>query len=88
MDSFLSVYVLFAVINFKKVRNTMVNIIRCKNRHLKRRVLWPSAAALGFKPCAVKDKLTPSFVEYHLWFIPSLFMLTFSGTELGHETRP
>lgn len=88
MGSFLSVYNLFAVINFKKVWYTMVNVIRCKNGYLKQKVLWPSATVLGFKSCTVKDKLTPSFLEYHLWFIPSLFMLTFSGTELGHATRP
>jgi hypothetical protein len=66
----------------------LVNIFRCKNRHLKQKVLRPSAAALVFKSRAVKDKVTPCFLEYHLRFVPSLFMLTFSGTELGHETKP
>jgi len=48
MGSFLSVYNLFAVINFKKVWYTMVNVIRCKNGYLKQKVLWPSATVLGF----------------------------------------
>jgi hypothetical protein len=38
MDSFLRVYFLFEVINFKSVGNTTGNINRRKDGHLKRKV--------------------------------------------------
>jgi len=37
MDSFLSMYFLFQVINFESVWNTTDNISRCKNAHLKQK---------------------------------------------------
>jgi len=48
MDSILSMYVLFEVINCETVWNTM-DISRRRNGHWKQKVPWPSAATLGFK---------------------------------------
>ena len=49
LDSFLTKYILFHIFIFKNVWNTVDNIRKCKNGHLKWKVTQPSAAALGFK---------------------------------------
>jgi hypothetical protein len=48
MDSFLSTYFLFEVINFKNVWNTM-DISKRKNRNFKWKVTQLLAVTLGFK---------------------------------------